>query len=391
MSKRKDYGGIDIFRIIAAFLVVGIHTAPFEELSTAADRLVTYGIGRVGVPFFLMVTGYFVLSECDRNGGSRQRHKLIKYLSRTFRIYLAVTLLYLPVAAYAGNLPKGIGEWIKGFCMDGLFYHLWYFPAVIIGSLITALCLWHLRAAAGGLIVSVLYIIGLLGDSWYGLTEGIAPVRGLYELLFHISSYTRNGFLFAPLFLWMGAMLGKAAAREAAPETAQVQETAPEKGGRGCGLWSRLSVHPAGCFGLCAIVLLMMLTEGWFTWKLGWQRHDSMYLFLIPVMLFLMKGLLAVRCHAPKLLRPVSMWIYLLHPLCIVGIRGVSKVLGLWQILVENQLIFYGAVCISATGAALVMAWLQRALQTRRKGKAALQQIRKKKGEENVSEGKSMD
>lgn len=368
MNKRKDYGGIDIFRVIAAFLVVGIHTAPFEELSTAADRLITYGIGRVGVPFFLMVTGYFVLSACDRNGGQRQRHKLVKYLSRTLRSYLAVTLLYLPVAAYAGNLPKGIGEWLRGFCMDGLFYHLWYFPAVIIGSMITALCLWYLPTAAGGILVFILYVIGLLGDSCYGLAAGIAPVRGFYELLFHISSYTRNGFLFAPLFLWMGAMMGRMDAQQTGQEETDRQEETDgqKKEGWFRRLWSRLSLYPAASWGLCAASLLLMLAEGWTTWKLDWQRHDSMYLFLVPVMFFLMKGLLMIRSHAPGFLRPASMWIYLLHPLCIVGIRGVSKALHIQQVIVDNQLIFYVAVCMTAAGAAFVMTWLQ--------------QLRKKKG-----------
>ena len=62
MRRRKNYGAVDNFRLIAAFLIVAIHTAPLESFSETADFLVTYCIGRVAVPFFLMVTGFFVLA-----------------------------------------------------------------------------------------------------------------------------------------------------------------------------------------------------------------------------------------------------------------------------------------------------------------------------------------
>ena len=62
MRQRKNYGAIDDFRLIAAFLIVAIHTSPLESFSETADFLVTYCIGRIAVPFFLMVTGYFVLA-----------------------------------------------------------------------------------------------------------------------------------------------------------------------------------------------------------------------------------------------------------------------------------------------------------------------------------------
>lgn len=40
------------------------------------------------------------------------------------------------------------------------------------------------------------------------------------------------------------------------------------------------------------ISAVLMLTEGWLTWHNGLQRHNSMYLFLLPVMYFLFQLLL---------------------------------------------------------------------------------------------------
>ncbi len=58
VSTRRN-GGLDIFRLIAAFLVVAIHTSPLSSLNETADFILTRIIARIAVPFFLMVTGYF--------------------------------------------------------------------------------------------------------------------------------------------------------------------------------------------------------------------------------------------------------------------------------------------------------------------------------------------
>ena len=66
MRQRKNYAAIDNFRLVAALLIVAIHTAPLASFSETADFLVTYCFGRVGVPFFLMVSGFFVLAPYQR-------------------------------------------------------------------------------------------------------------------------------------------------------------------------------------------------------------------------------------------------------------------------------------------------------------------------------------
>ena len=69
MRQRKNYAAIDNFRLIAALLIVAIHTGPLESFSGTADFLVTYCAGRIAVPFFLMVTGFFVLAPYQKTAG----------------------------------------------------------------------------------------------------------------------------------------------------------------------------------------------------------------------------------------------------------------------------------------------------------------------------------
>ena len=60
--KKKNLGSLDYFKMVAAFLVVAIHTSPLASFHGEADFVLTRIIARTAVPFFLMVTGYFTLS-----------------------------------------------------------------------------------------------------------------------------------------------------------------------------------------------------------------------------------------------------------------------------------------------------------------------------------------
>lgn len=61
MNQSTNTGGLDKFRLAGALLVVAIHTSPLTCISAEADFFLTRILARVAVPFFLMVTGQFVL------------------------------------------------------------------------------------------------------------------------------------------------------------------------------------------------------------------------------------------------------------------------------------------------------------------------------------------
>ncbi len=120
----KRYASLDWFRLVAAVLVVAIHTAPLSDLSETLDFFVTYCAGRLAVPFFLMLTGYFV------NG------RTLRAVRRELLWYAGATVCYLPVIVYAGQFPKSLGEAARWLLFDGTYYHLWYFPAAALGLLV---------------------------------------------------------------------------------------------------------------------------------------------------------------------------------------------------------------------------------------------------------------
>lgn len=342
---------MDLFRIVAAFLVVAIHIGPFGLLSENVDLGFSYILGRIAVPFFFMVTGHFILKEhvlgTAADGGAAGPFKketflkIRQYLVKIVKLYVCAMVLYLPIGIYAGNYGNlGIYDIVRMLLFDGTFYHLWYFPACIIGILIVCgLNEIFLNAGAGRklkkmlAVSSILYLIGLLGDSYYGIVSTIPVLRDFYNILFSVSSYTRNGIFMAPLFLTMGILAGNKGfvCNEVKDGTRKLYRNVRD-----------------GCF--FAVSLLLMELEGFTVHRLNLVRHDSMYLLLPVVMYFLFALLLSYGGKEYRSLRNVSAWIYILHPAMIVAVRFVVKILAHFGmdggVFVENPLVLYVTVCI---------------------------------------------
>lgn len=343
MKRKSTYAGIDYFRVISAILVVSIHTSPLSAVNDTADFILTRVLARIAVPFFFMASGFFLFPETET--GKLYRNKLAAFIKKTAALYAVSILLYLPLNIYTGSIKdwRHLPELLKDIFFDGTFYHLWYLPAAITGAAITWLLLKRLKAGQALGISLLLYIVGLFGDSYYGIAEKAPSIKLLYQGLFTFSDYTRNGLFLAPVFFILGAIL----ARRAKPFSFKICLT-----------------------GLAASGTLM-LAEGLLLRRFGVQRHDSMYFMLLPCMFFLFQSLLFWKGEDLKNLRSISMLIYLIHPLMIVLVRGFAKVTGLQRLLIDNSLLHFAAVAGTSFVSAAVFAML---LQEKHSDKAVFRQ-----------------
>lgn len=326
--KKDNYGALDIFRLIAALLVIAIHTSPLEFISPAADFFLTRVLARIAVPFFFMVTGQFVLSRIL--SGKDGTAVLKKFLIKNSVTYLIAILLYLPFGLYLGQYKGiGFGGILKDIFFDGTFYHLWYFPACIIGVL-TVFGLSRFLGKKGILItVFVLYIIGVFGDSWYGAVQNVPVLSNIYDGFFTVSSYTRNGVFFAPLFLVLGTYM------------------------------SRLKAKPKGKENLIlsAAALGLMTAEGYILRAVNFLRHDSMYLTL-PLYVFFFYSFLLSRDVSPRpKARNLSKYIYILHPIAIMGVREIGRLLKITSVIVDIGLLHY--ILVTVITFAVSIGWIE--------------------------------
>ena len=328
MNDRTAYTGIDEFRLAAALLVITIHTSPLASCSETGDFFLTRVIARVAVPFFLMASGFFLISQYARDAG-----RLWAFLKKTAVLYGISIAVYLPLNLYNGYFSGKhfLPELIKDLVFDGTMYHLWYLPASMLGAGIAWYAVRRLGFKKALIVTLGLYAAGLLGDSYYGIAEKLPILSVFYQNLFEITDYTRNGIFFAPVFLVMGGMAAEEAARG-----------------------ESLSLRICGA-GL-GVSFLLMSCEGLLLRELGIQRHDSMYLFLLPCMYFLFRLLLFRRGSRKERIRTWALLIYIIHPMMIVGVRLLAKLTGLESLLIQNSLVHFLAVSALSVGCGILAA-----------------------------------
>lgn len=339
MTSKTSYGAVDYFRIIAAVLVIMIHTRPLATYTEYGDFLLTGIIARLAVPFFFMAAGFFLFCKSDETGNLSWR-TVQRYVYRIALLYLLSIMLYIPINVYAGDFKElGLLGLLQDIVFDGTLYHLWYFPALIMGIYITVFLYKKLSFSLLLMISSLLYMIGLLGDSYFGLAQMSAPLHALYAQMFLLFDYTRNGLFFSPIFLALGASLALRSKALAAKKLNLSQQ-------------SQSAIGFIVCLGL-------MVAEGMLLEHLGWPRHDSMYIFLVPAVYCLFRWLLALQGKSNRHLRQISTWLYIIHPLMIVLVRGIGKATGLSWLLQTNSIGHFISVLLLSTIASVVIVRLQ--------------------------------
>ncbi|MCM1272830.1 MAG: serine racemase VanT catalytic subunit [Clostridium sp.] len=310
-TTKEYYTGIDAFRLIAALLVVAIHTSPLGKINDTGNFILTRVAARTAVPFFFMASGFFVLSRYDYKG-----ERLKKFVKKTALLYGGSIILYLPVNVRNGYFRQDnfVLNFMGDILFDGTIYHLWYLPAAMMGSM---LALWFIRRFdyKGAFFLSgFLYLVGLFGDSWYGVTGKFLEI---YHWIFQVCSYTRNGIFFAPIFFVLGGFLAE-----------QRRQAVGKK-----------------CLLAFVVCFIFMLLEALTLHGLNVQRHDSMYLFLVPCMYFLFRYLMGIRGKKLVWARDASLTIYIIHPMIIAILSTISGLSEHLAFLSEDFLVNFVAVC----------------------------------------------
>ncbi len=312
--KDKKILTLDKARLISACLIIMVHTMPLASINGKASFLLSEVFCRIAVPLFLMITGYYIMKK-----SLKDKKVLIDYTKRVLIYYVISIIIYLPINIYNGVFSSltflGL---LKELLITGTFYHLWYFPALILGIWITYFILKNMKEKQASIIFVILFMIGLLGDSYYGLLNGISLLENIYGVIFKIFDYTRNGLFYVPIFLYLGYLSNS----------------------------QKLKIEKKKNIILIIVSLILMLIEGYLLHSQAYQEHTSMYLFLVPLMIFIFMYLINNPGKEEKYLRRVSTVIYIIHPWFIVLIVKLSGLLKLNKYLTDNTIIHFILVFI---------------------------------------------
>lgn len=197
---------IDLMRVVCTYMVVAIHVHPFEELNSSLGYIFEQVIPRIAVPFFFTVSGYFFTKSLIRNNSTT-----FIYLKRLIKTYVLWSLVYfsyqflLNISNNYVSILSMIISNIVLFLIFGSWYHLWYFPALIfcvaISSIFNKLKCLNVLA-----IMSILlYIIGLLGCSYYAIGIKIPILSQSYK--FSQFTLIRKVILMGLPFFMLGYMI----------------------------------------------------------------------------------------------------------------------------------------------------------------------------------------
>lgn len=303
-TDRQHYPVVDLLKYICALLVVSIHIAPLSSYFEVfpLTKYLNYGIqnyvARIAVPFYFAAAGFFLFRKID----------FYKFDISTTKDYVFKSLRLL-------------GVWTV-LLFVGSTAHLWY-----MGGLVVAVCflsvLLYKRVSLKKMIViaSLLYVIGLLGDPYFGLfnvLQNYKAVNYATKAYFVIFGTTRNGLFMGFPFLLLGGVIEK----------------------------KKVSIKPLYATAGFILSMLLLLCEAFLIRKYELPKDVNMYFFLVPALFFLLVFSVNVRVQQGGIffrkLRNISIIVYFFHMFVyqwiVWGWKAVDRLFG---ININNSLINY--------------------------------------------------
>lgn len=221
---KLNYQNLNILKYISSILIIILHLRPFLNYSNELDLAFNNIITRICVPIFFIITGYFVAKKEKVN-----ENYIKEYIRKTIPLYFVWSLLYIPVII--GTIIKYlpiINEYISkinitlpfliilsiillpiivlvALCYTGVYYHLWYFPAIIFSLIV--LKKWKQKFNIKYLLI-ISFILLLFGatETYYGVLP--LSIKRTLSYYYNIFFTTRNFLFFGLFYVVLGYYVG---------------------------------------------------------------------------------------------------------------------------------------------------------------------------------------
>ena len=282
-------GQIDLFKFLAAILVVVIHTRPFAAFADV-DYYVTC-FCRIAVPFFFMASSFFFFSK--------EKPNIWRYTKRLLVLYFVWFLLESPIiyhrffVAYEKPLLIQIINLFRCLLLSNTWLASWYIMASILSVNIVY---WLSRKISNYylLIIGVLgYIVSLICSSYNGAFDILLNERlRYYHAVFSFIFMPANSFIVAILYIVLGKIIAE-----------RVRENRP--------------IHNKPR--LIALLCLAGLLWGTEAYLIRWSVLYSDAFIFLPIFaligfIILLQTDIKISSNVSRFLRSMSILVYILHP-----------------------------------------------------------------------------
>lgn len=289
---RKNYNAFDLFKFIAAVVVMIAHTRVFGD---SRFHWLHPWI-RIAVPVFFMISAFLFFSKFDSLPAEEKDSYLWKFVKRDMILYLFWFIVFLPFTiVYRDYFHKGIDFFLGTIFLGSSFPASWYLMALAIGIIIVAKADKGIGRYIVPVVAFLLYLICLGQYTWRPLADriGLGKIYVIPDLRF------ANNFFVSVIWIWLGRIFVRYQDRFSAAKINKV---------------------------LAAFVLSLVLLwiEHNFLYQRGWfTNNNDVYLLglLSSPLLFWVILLMDIHLKNPRYLRCMSTLIYCLHATFIEFLR----------------------------------------------------------------------
>lgn len=210
----KQYKTIDLFKFICAILIIVLHASPFASYS----KILTFGFRNIvtviAVPFFFAASGFLTFSKLNTVTDEADRTKYIwKYAKRIIQMYLIWSIVYFGFVICKwirdGFSYMRVVIYIRDFFFEGSYSTIWFLPALLSATVFVYLLSKRFHKKTIILIAVPFYIFGLLGSSYFGITEKIPFLNDIFGVYYTCLKSVKNGLLFGFVFVALGAYIAE--------------------------------------------------------------------------------------------------------------------------------------------------------------------------------------
>ncbi len=215
MNDKKLFHGIDLFKIIAAYLIILLHVPIFKSGTFAYDAI-RQVITIIAVPFFFAASG-FVLSN-------KLKGDFPKAIQNNYKKYIIWSVIYLPFVVFGwltNNLSplNDVIYYIRDFFLEGSYLTIWFLNALVFALLIEWILLKKLSPKTCFIISVPFFVIACLLSSYNQLSVDILHLEGISKIYYTIFSSTKNGLLFGFPFVSLGVYIADNKSNDKKPST----------------------------------------------------------------------------------------------------------------------------------------------------------------------------
>lgn len=292
---KKVIPSLDIAKFVFAVLVVMLHTAAFADISKNLNNVVSYYIARLAVPFFFTTSGYLCFRKTSYEAFDFEIPK--RYALKILKLYIIWTIIYIIPFLYDSiyrcerGYMYGFFTVITTFVFSG-YFHLWYLSALVVAVLLVGFALkksFKIRTII--VIGTLLYMIGLLGQSYFFLLKPLKEFPMIWEALKLVEKViltTRNGVFEGVIYVSIGMVFAYKKI-----------------------IFNYMYAVIGFCFSMLLLSVEIFLTT---SYELFYGQHY--YIFLLPTTFFLFYLVIHFDVKQSKVtdsLRMYSMLIYYIH------------------------------------------------------------------------------